>query len=255
MDNFIFDKKDRLGVLKINRPQVLNALNQAVLEEFAEFLASSIKTEDIRVLIVTGEGKAFIAGADIKEMAGLDEAGIRAFCELGHQVTGLLQSLDAITIAAVNGFALGGGLEVALACDFAFASCKAKLGLPEVSLGVIPGFGGTQRLARAIGARKAKELIATGRFVDAEEALRIGLVNKVTEPDKLLEEAQATAEAILKNSFSAVLKAKGAVQNGAHLPLAQALELEKKEFLDCFKDQDQAEGMAAFTEKRKPDFA
>lgn len=254
MELISFEKKERVGLLRINRPKALNALNQALLEELEGFLSSGIKSEEVRALVVTGEGKAFIAGADIKEMLALDEAGVQAFCALGHKVTRLLETLQMVTIAAVNGFALGGGLELALACDFIYASNQAKLGQPEVTLGIIPGFGGTQRLSRAVGTRLAKELITTGRFLDAEEALRIGLVNKVVEPDKLLDEALDTAVKITQNSFSAVTKAKGAINAGADLPLEQALELEKKNFVNCFTTKDQAEGMAAFIEKRKPSF-
>jgi enoyl-CoA hydratase len=254
MNHLSFQKRDRVGILKINRPEALNALNQALLEELDQFLSGGIKPAGIRVLILTGEGKAFIAGADIKEMQAFDGAGTRAFCNLGHKVMGLLETVEVVTIAAINGFALGGGLELALACDFAYASSTAKMGLPEVSLGVTPGFGGTQRLPRAVGVRQAQEMIATGQFLDASEALRIGLVNKVVEPDNLLDETLATAEKIIQNSLSAVLRARGVVRDGAGLPLDQALELEKKAFLACFSTKDQAEGMAAFIDKRKPNF-
>ncbi|KKL68762.1 hypothetical protein LCGC14_2121730 [marine sediment metagenome] len=181
MELISFEKRGQTGILKVNRPEALNALNRAVLEELQRFLSSGVSSENIRALIFTGEGKAFIAGADIKEMQALDGAGIGEFCELGQGVTNSLASLEMVTIAAVNGFALGGGLEMALACDFIYASTGAKLGQPEVTLGIIPGFGGTQRLSRAVGVRLAKELITTGRFLGAEEALRIGLVNKVVE--------------------------------------------------------------------------
>jgi enoyl-CoA hydratase len=254
MEMISFEKSERTGILKFNRPKVLNALNRALLEELTGFLDRGIKSEGIRGLIVTGEGKGFIAGADIKEMQDLDEAGAEGFCRLGHQVTRQLERLEMITIAAVNGFALGGGLEIALSCDFIYASSKAKLGLPEVSLGVIPGFGGTQRLPRAVGTRWAKELIATGRVLDANEALNIGLVNKVCEPDELIGEAGKTMEQIFKNSFSAVLRAKRSVDEGAELTIEKALEVEREFFVDCFRTKDQAEGMAAFVEKRAPEF-
>jgi len=254
MELISFEKRERVGLLKINRPQALNALNHALLVELDEFLSSGLKFEEVRALVVTGEGKAFIAGADIKEMLALDEAGIRAFCDLGHKVARQLETVEMVTIAAVNGFALGGGLEMALACDFIYASSNAKLGQPEVTLGIIPGFGGTQRLSRVVGTRLAKELIATGRFLDAGEALRIGLVNKVVEPDKLLDEALATAAKITQNSFSAFTRAKRAINEGANLPLEQALEVEKKYFVDSFGMTDRAEGMKAFIEKRKPSF-
>ncbi|KPK74554.1 MAG: hypothetical protein AMJ79_13780 [Phycisphaerae bacterium SM23_30] len=255
MELISFKKTGRIGILKFNRPRALNALNGALLEELEEFLCTGINAEPIRALVVTGEGKAFIAGADIKEMQSFDREGIRRFCELGHRITHLLENLPMITIAAVNGFALGGGLEIALACDFIYASRDAKLGLPEVSLGVIPGFGGTQRLPRAVGARLAKELITTGRSLDAEEGLRVGLVNKAVEPEKLLEEAINTAEKILQNSFSAVTRAKRSVHEGGGLLLEKALEVEREYFVDSFTTKDRAEGMAAFIEKRAPEFA
>ncbi|MBW8003539.1 MAG: 3-hydroxybutyryl-CoA dehydrogenase, partial [Planctomycetes bacterium] len=193
-----FEKRERLGLLKINRPQALNALNRALLEELDRFLSTQITSENIRVLILTGEGKAFIAGADIKEMQSFNESQIREFCNLGHRVARRLETLEQVTIAAVNGYALGGGLEMALACDFIYAASNARLGQPEVSLGVIPGFGGTQRLSRAVGTRKAKEMISTGQLLDAEESLRFGLVNKVVEPDRLLDEAMGAAEKIIQ---------------------------------------------------------
>ena len=254
MEMISFEKKGPVGILKFNRPKVLNALNRELLNELEGFLASEIKSEQVRVLIVTGEGKAFVAGADIKEMQAYDIAGAREFCEMGQRVTTLLETLEMVTIAAVNGFALGGGLEIALSCDFIYVSNKAKMGLPEVSLGVIPGFGGTQRLSRAVGTRMAKELITTGRVVDATEALRIGLVNAVTEPENLLEEALKTAQGILKNSYAAVCRAKHAVNDGACLSIKEALEVEQNYFVDCFTHKDQAEGMAAFVGKRAPDF-
>ncbi len=249
-----FEKKERLGLLIINRPQALNALNKALLEEIDRFLSTQITSENIRVLILTGEGKAFIAGADIKEMQAFNESQIREFCNLGHRVARRLETLEQVTIAAVNGYALGGGLEMALACDFIYAANNARLGQPEVSLGVIPGFGGTQRLSRAVGTRKAKEMISTGLLLDAEESLRFGLVNKVVEPDRLLDEAMGAAEKIIQNSFSAVSRAKRVIGEGADLPLPEALELEKKNFVACFSTPDQSEGMAAFIEKRKPGF-
>lgn len=249
-----FEKTEQIGILKVNRPKALNALNRAVLDELDAFLSSGISSEQIRALIFTGEGKAFIAGADVKEMQALGSEGIGEFCELGHKVANSLSCLEMVTIAAVNGFALGGGLEIALACDFIYASTEAKLGQPEVTLGIIPGFGGTQRLSRAVGTRLAKELIATGRFLDADEALRIGLVNKVVEPDRLLDEAIDTARKITQNSFSAVVRAKAAIDKGADLTLGESLEVEKTNFIDCFRTEDQAEGMAAFIEKRKPKF-
>jgi len=254
MEMISFEKQGPVGILKFNRPKVLNALNRELLNELEDFLTAQIKSELVRVLIVTGQGKAFVAGADIKEMQAYDTAAAREFCQLGQRITTLLETLEMITIAAVNGFALGGGLEIALSCDFIYVSNQAKMGLPEVSLGVIPGFGGTQRLSRAVGTRMAQELIATGRAIDAAEALRIGLANAVTEPEELMNKALKTAQSILKNSFAAVCRAKHAVNDGAELVITEALQVEQNYFVDCFTHKDQAEGMAAFVEKRKPDF-
>ncbi len=254
MEYFLFEKRGRVGILTVNRPEALNALCTPLLDELNRFLSDDIQAEQLRALIVTGAGKAFIAGADIKEMLALTAEENQAFCELGHAATGALEALEMLTIAAVNGFALGGGTEMALACDFIYAAAGAKFGLPEVTLGLIPGFGGTQRLARAVGGRQAKELIMTGRMIDAQEALAIGLVNKVVEPDALLDEAVATAELVLSNSFSAAMRAKRAVDQGIDLPLAKGLELERKAFVDGFGAKDRKEGLSSFVEKRKPDF-
>ncbi|MBI1925407.1 enoyl-CoA hydratase/isomerase family protein, partial [Candidatus Poribacteria bacterium] len=168
MNHLIFEKKEYVGILTISRPEVLNALNRSVLEELDSFLVAVVPREGIRALVVTGAGeKAFVAGADIKEMRMFDVPGILAFCELGQRVALRLETMDAVTIAAVNGYAFGGGLEIALACDFIYASRTAKLGLPEVTLGLIPGFGGTQRLARGVGTRRAKEIILSGQPITA----------------------------------------------------------------------------------------
>ncbi len=202
MDYLSFEQQGDIGVLRINRPQAHNALNSKLLQELSQWLKQD---HSVKVLILTGQGeKAFIAGADIKEMASLDAAASQKFCALGQQVTLLLERASFVTIAAVNGFALGGGLEIALACDFIYAATSAKMGLPEVSLGLIPGFGGTQRLARAIGTRRAKELIMSGRKITADEALQMGLVNKVCHDHALIADCRHTAEGILKNSFASI---------------------------------------------------
>jgi enoyl-CoA hydratase len=255
MENLLFEKRDRIGILKINRPKALNALNRALLTELEGFLASGAKAEGIRALILTGEGeKAFVAGADIREMNALDTMGMLDFLALGQRVTCMLEEADMATIAAVNGFALGGGLELALACDFIYASSSAKLGCPEVGLGIIPGFGATQRLPRAVGGRMAKELIMSGRTLGADEAGRIGLVNKVVEPGKLLEECLGIAGKILGNGFDAVNQAKKVVNHGAAVPLKDGLVLERNAFTVCFNTPGRTEGMNAFLEKRKPKF-
>jgi len=239
----------------INRPQVLNALDDGTLRELLDFVGRLGDRHEARALILTGAGeKAFIAGADIAYMAKLDPRGARAFAELGHSVCDAFAALPVPVIAAVNGFALGGGTEIALACDLIYASKKAKFGQPEVKLGVIPGFGGTQRLARRVGLGRAKEIIFAGEMVTADEALRIGLVNAVTEPAELLPRARALAEAIAKRGPVAVADAKRAIDRGYDLPLALANELERHFFAGLFATKDQREGMAAFVEKRDPKF-
>ncbi len=198
MPNFIYEKRGSVGIFKINRPEVLNALNKKLLEEFLLFLDLIPRTQQIKALILTGEGeKAFIAGADIKEMQGMDFLQMKQFCELGQKVTLALENAPFLTVAAVNGYALGGGLEMALACDFIYASKTAKVGLPEVSLGIIPGFGGTQRLARAIGTRLAKEMIMSGKVISAEEAQKLGIINHLSEPQDLLKDCFQIIESIL----------------------------------------------------------
>ena len=255
MNHLIFEKKERVGILTISRPEVLNALNRSMLEELDSFLVAVVPREGIRALVVTGAGeKAFVAGADIKEMRMFDLPGILAFCELGQRVALRLETMDAVTIAAVNGYAFGGGLEIALACDFIYASRTAKLGLPEVTLGLIPGFGGTQRLARAVGTRRAKEIILSGQPITADEAHAIGLVNRVVDGNGLLDACLEVASQICRNAFGAVARAKRSINDGIDLPLAEGLELEKQAFVRAFDTEDRREGMAAFVEKRRPKF-
>jgi len=240
-----------VATVTVNRPQVLNALDRPTLEALLEAFTALARGRDVRCVILTGAGeKAFVAGADIKGMVGLSPREARGFAELGHRVGDLIEDLPAPVIAAVNGFALGGGCELALACDFIYAARTAKLGQPEVSLGIIPGFGGTQRLARRVGVARARELVYTGRLVDAEEAARIGLVSAVFEPADLLPRARATAEAIAGKAPLAVADAKRAIRRGADLPLAEANELERQLFAALFATDDQKEGMRSFVEKR-----
>lgn len=242
-------QEDGVGILEVNRPEALNALNSSVLLEMEQFLSSP---PSIRALILTGSGdKAFIAGADIKEMLSLDSGGMVKFCELGQRVSLLLETAPFVTLAAVNGFALGGGLEMVLACDFAYAATSAQVGLPEVSLGIIPGFGGTQRLARCVGTRMAKELVMSGRRIGAEEALRLGIVNKVCESSELLTSCEARLRSILQNSFQAVMHAKTAINSGVSLGIHEALDLERALCGVSFGHPDRQEGMQAFVEKRE----
>lgn len=255
MEQWVFEKHDRIGLLKVNRPDNLNALNQSVLHELKTFLEWAARKHNTQVMILTGSGeKAFIAGADIKEMKELNPAQAVEFCRLGQEASLALENAPFITIAAVNGYALGGGLEMALACDFIYASSKAVLGLPEVSLGLIPGFGGTHRLARSVGTRMAKELIFSGRKIGAEEALRLGLINRICDPETLLEQCLSTAQEILRCSVAAALKAKRALNHGFHLPVDEALQRERTLFQSCFEEKDAQEGLAAFLEKRAAKF-
>ncbi len=252
MPNVVMENFEGVCTLTINKPEALNALNRSVLAEMSAALDSI--PEGAGALIVTGAGKAFVAGADISEMANMAPKEAEEFARFGQSVFSKIANLPVPVIAAVNGYALGGGCELALACDIRIASEKAKFGQPEVGLGIIPGFGGTQRLARAVGEAKAKELIFTGAIVDANEALRIGLVNRVAPPEKLMEEARALAKTIMEKGPTAVRQAKKAISEGAGLPLEEGMELEARLFGECFETQDQKEGMRAFIEKRKPGF-
>ncbi|XXF81449.1 enoyl-CoA hydratase-related protein [Myxococcaceae bacterium GXIMD 01537] len=247
------EKGDAIAVLTIDRPKALNALNSKTLQELEHALQSL--GADTRVLIVTGGGeKAFVAGADIAEMASISAAQAREFAALGHRVFQMLEQLPIPTIAAVNGFALGGGCELALACDFIYASEKAKLGLPEVTLGVIPGFGGTQRLARLVGKARAKELIFTADRLDAAKAKEIGLVLEVLPADKLMEHCREVARKMLKNGPLAISQAKRVIEFGSDQDLRAANELERQGFAVLFGSEDQREGMKAFLEKRPATF-
>ena len=243
-----------VGTLTINRPDKLNALSQEVLSDLRAAVHALSANDQVWAAVITGTGKAFVAGADIAAMKNMTEAEGLEFGALGHEVFGAIENLRCPVIAAVNGFALGGGCELALACDFIYASSKAKFGQPEVNLGIIPGFGGTQRLPRRVGAAAARELIYTGKMINAEEALRIGLANAVLEPDELLAVATKTAEEIASKGPLAVAAAKRLIRDGVDLPLPDANWLEQAAFGDAFGTEDQSEGMAAFLEKRAPAF-
>ncbi len=250
METLRYEKDGGVGLLTINRPAALNALNRFVLQELAGFLERQAVKDALRVLIITGEGqKAFIAGADIKEMEQMETHEMLDFCRLGQRAAHLLEHSPFLTIAAVNGYALGGGLEMALACDFIYASETAKLGLPEVTLGIIPGFGGSQRLARAIGTRHAKELILTGKHIDAAEALSLGLVNRVFKPEALSGACFAVAQQAAKNSSFALSQGKAAINHGQSMGLNEALEYEKSLCGLCFATPERKAAMTAFIEK------
>ena len=249
-----FDIKDGIGYITINRPEALNALNMDVLKDLKKVLAEIEAKDAVRVVIVTGEGRSFVAGADIVQMKKLTPVKGRQMMELGHEVMNTIESMEKPFIAAVNGFALGGGCELAMACDIRIASEKAKFGQPEVGLGIIPGFGGTQRLSRLVGPGMAKYLIYTADVIPADEAQRIGLVEKVVAPDALMDEAVATAEKIASKAPIAVGIAKSMINNGAEMDIKSASRLEIDGEAVCFATKDKAEGMAAFVEKRTPTF-
>lgn len=239
------------AVVTIDRPKALNALNTATLEQLEEALANIAQQPEVRGLIVTGAGeKAFVAGADIAEMMNLNIEQSLAFAARGHRVFDALERLHCPTLAAVNGFALGGGCELALACDLIYAADNAKFGLPEVSLGVIPGFGGTQRLTRLVGRARAKELVFTGDIVDAAQAKAMGLALDVFPGAELLNHCRAVVSRIAKKGPLAVARAKRVIAQGADLPLAAGNQLEREAFADLFHSTDRKEGMTAFLEKR-----
>ena len=239
--------------LTISSPATLNALNSTILGELERFV-DSLDPDTTRVLVVTGEGKAFVSGADISEMAHLSEEEGLIFGRTGARVFKKIEDLPFPVIAAVNGFALGGGCELAMACDIRIASAKARFGQPEVGLGIIPGFSGTYRLPKLVGQGVAKELIYTGKMIDADEALRIGLVNSVVAPDELMTAVQATVAAILKNAPIAVGFAKACINENFDLDVDESLALENRYFAKCFATADQKEGMDAFLNKRKAAF-
>ena len=251
----LVEKELPLAVITINRPKALNALNSKVLASLDRILDSLNEDDEVRVVIITGAGdKAFVAGADIAEMSEMSPLEGTNFSRLGQVVFRKVQDLKKPVIAAVNGYALGGGSELALACDFAYASENAKFGLPEVTLGIFPGFGGTQRLPRLIGKGRAKELILTGKMISAQEAYEMGIVNKIVSQDKLLEKVKEVAGLIAKNGPIALSIAKSLVDVGYDLPLDDGCILESRSFGMCCATEDKKEGMKAFLEKRKPVF-
>lgn len=250
-----FEKNNFVGVLRFNRPQAMNALNREVVTELNLFLDQIENDKTLRVLVITGSGeKAFIAGADIKEINELSKDDAKRFALQGQKTLSRLENLRIPTIAAVNGFALGGGLEMALACDLIWASDKAKVGLPEVSLGIIPGYGGTQRLKRWVGLGRAREMTYSGQFYSAKEAFEFGLVQKILPPETLLSEVSKFADLVASRGPLAVAAAKRAINQGTDQPLEEGLLVEASEFSGLFSTQDQKEGTAAFVEKRAPNF-
>jgi len=251
----LVEKNGPIATITLNRPDKLNALNELLLRELGEILGELKNDRSVLAAVLTGSGdKAFAAGADIAGMSKLTTAEAYRFAEMGHAVGNAIENAHFPVIAAVNGFALGGGCELALACDFIYASDKAKFGQPEVNLGVIPGFGGTQRLARRVGIGRARELCYTGDMVGAEEALRIGLANVVVPHADLLGKAQETAKKIASKGPLAIAQAKRVLFRGADVPLQIANEIELQAFAALFDSADQKEGMTAFLGKRAAAF-
>jgi enoyl-CoA hydratase len=242
-------------VVNVNRPKALNALDSRTIQELGQVLEAARNDASLRALVVTGAGdKAFVAGADISQMAGLSALEARRFADLGHRTLAALEALDVPTIAAVNGFALGGGCELALACDLAYASEKARFGQPEVNLGLIPGFGGTQRLARRVGPMRAMQLVLTGEMVDAARAREMGLVLEVLPADDLMEHVLGVARTIAGKGAVCVAQAKRAVLASSDADLATGNQLERQAFAVLFGTEDAREGMKAFLEKRPARF-
>jgi enoyl-CoA hydratase len=255
MPTVLIDREDHVVTLTLNRPDKLNALNEELLRELTAALVAVEEDPPARVAILTGSGdRAFAAGADIGAMAEMTPTQAKRFAALGHELGALIEQAPFPVVAAVNGFALGGGCELALCCDFIYASDRAKLGQPEVGLGVIPGLGGTQRLARRVGPARAREMCMTGDMLAAEEALRIGLVNAVVAHAELLPKVREVARKIASKGPLAIAAAKRVILRGADAPLATANELEATAFAALFGTHDQREGMRAFLEKRTATF-
>jgi len=253
-NNLILIREEEVALITINRPNVLNALNKDTLNELCKTCAQLNADQGVKVIIITGNGKAFVAGADISEMRDYTPEQAREFTALGHMTMDSIQNAGKPVIAAVNGYALGGGLELALACDIILASETALLGVPEVNLGIIQGFGGTQRLPRLIGKSLAKELIFTGDAVTAKRAYEMGVVNRVFPPDDLLSEAKKMALKIAQKGPIALRLAKRVIDSGYNKELSEGCALEREAFVECFTTSDRKEGMKAFLEKRKPIF-
>jgi len=250
----LFAVEERVGTITFNRPDKLNALNSEMLREIKEILTEIKTNSEIRALILTGAGRAFIAGADIQVFTRMDPLSAREFVRSAHEVAFQMEDLDVPVIAAVNGYALGGGLEMVLACDLIFAADTARFGQPEVNLGFCPGFGATQRLPRAIGKVRAKDLVLTGRTIEAPEALASGLVSRVFPAAALLEETQKVARSLAEKGRVALAGAKHAVDRGFDADLRTGCTLEIQAFSLCFASPDAREGAAAFLEKRPPKF-
>jgi len=255
-NNLLVEVEDKVAVVSFNRPKALNALNPPLIEELVDCFQRLEADTAVRAVILTGAGdKAFVAGADIKAMADFNGLQAKQFSGYGQHLLHFVEDMSTPVIAAVNGFALGGGTEIVLACDFAYASDRASFGQPEINIGVIPGFGGTQRLSRLCGKAMAMELCLAGERILADEALRIGLVNKVVPHDELLDAAKATARKIAGKGAVAVRAAKRAIHTGYDVDLRNACRMERDAFALCFDSPDRKEGMSAFIEKREASFS
>jgi enoyl-CoA hydratase len=248
------ERRGAVALLTLDRPDALNALSRALLHELETRVAELAPDPGVRAVVLTGAGRAFAAGADIEEMRGMTPPEAESFSRLGHRVFGALEALPVPTIAAVNGYALGGGCELACACDWIYASAKARFGQPEVNLGIIPGFGGTSRLARRVGLARAKEMVLGAAPLSAEDALRVGLANRVFPPEELLDGALSVGETIAAKGPLAVAAAKRVMQEGQDVDPRVAHTLEQHAFGLVFSTEDRAEGMSAFLEKRDPKF-
>ena len=254
-ENIILEVNAPIATIYFNRPKALNALNNALFDELDTALDQVAVNQDIKVLVMTGAGdKAFVAGADIVELSKMNPLEGKSFSRKGQKVFSKIESLPFPAIAAVNGFALGGGLEAAMGCDFIYASEKAVFGLPEINLGLIPGFGGTQRLGRLIGSARAKEMVFTGKNITAQEALESGIVNKICAPESLMDEVMKTANLIASKGKTALRSAKEVIQNGMNVDLETGCRIENDVFGLNMASEDAKEGTAAFLEKRKPEF-
>jgi enoyl-CoA hydratase len=254
-ENILFEVQDGVGLLTFNRPKALNALNPKTMEEVREVIERARQEETIRVLVLTGAGdRAFVAGADITTFPTLNPLQARHFAEVGQNVFFMLEQLPKPVVACVNGFALGGGCELAMSCDFIYASDKAKFGQPEINLGLIPGYGGTQRLARLIGRAKAKELCMTGEMIDAQQAKELGLVAKVFPAEQLMDETMKAAKLMATRAPGVLRSLKHLINRGLDVDLKSGCALEAEAFGICFASQDAREGVSAFLEKRKAEF-
>lgn len=250
----IYEKEDNIGFIKFNRPDVLNAINEDVLSEMVYAFTKADNDPQIRVIIFTGEGKAFVAGGDIPAMKAMSLMDGERFVYEGHSFLNKIENSRKVVIAALNGYTLGGGLEIALACDLRVAAEHAQLGLPEVTIGLYPGWGGTQRLARLVGVGVAKQLVFTGEKIPASEAKQLGIVNKVVPANELIDASINLAKQIINNSPIAVMQAKKAINNGSEISLEKALVLEAEAWLVNFATEDRIEGLRAFLDKDRPNY-